>query len=503
MVKKAKPARWNLLRRELLDAERRTGPAPAPGPYPAVVCYPNTYRAAMAGLGFQLIWDAAARHPSFTAERAFYSLPDKPTVKADSPRSLESGKSLRSFETVFFSIQYELDYINFYRMLVAAGLNPWAAERRAGDPLVVVGGIAPTANPEPLSLFADALYLGDGEAAFGDLLDTLAWTRGAPKTERVVELRGIPGVYVPALDGEPPTPVRVKSLDGFPASAPVITPHAGFGDTVLLEPIRGCPRGCKFCLIGNAGGPVRVRRPDALLDETYKAQGVAKKISLIGSAISDHPGIGELVNALADDGYLVSVSSLNIASVTEELLQGITKSGQRSVTFAPEAATDRMRSAVGKPLPDGRLEELLRETAGAGFRAVKLYYLVGLPDEADEDAEAIGVEVRALAEKFPALRLEASVNPFVPKRWTPWARKPMAPAKVIRSRLESVRRATKGRVRVATGSPNEAAVQALFSLGDRRAAESIARRAVSARPYARLTGEEKRLLGEFGEGETG
>jgi radical SAM superfamily enzyme YgiQ (UPF0313 family) len=501
MFKKAKTGRWNLLRRELLDAEKRICPAPAPGPYPAVVCYPNTYSAAMAGLGFQLIWDAAARHPSFTAERAFHSLSDKPTVKADTPRSLESGKPLRSFETVFFSIQYELDYINFYRMLVAAGLNPRTVERRPGDPLIIIGGIAPTANPEPLSPFADAFYLGDGEAAFGDLLDILAWTRGAPKPERLVELNRVPGVYVPALDEGPPAPIRAKSLDGFPATAPVITPQAGFGDTVLLEPIRGCPRGCRFCLIGNAGGPVRVRRPDALLNETHKARGVAKKISLIGSAISDHPGIDELVNALADDGHLVSVSSLNIASVTEGLLNGIARSGQRSVTFAPEAATDRMRSAVGKPLPAGRLKELLRETADAGLRAVKLYYLVGLPDETDEDAEAIGVEVHALADEFPKLRLEASVNPFVPKRWTPWARKPMAPTKVIRSRLESVRRTTKGRVRLSAGSPNEAAVQALLSLGDRRAAESIARRADSARPHARLTGEEKNLLEEFGEGE--
>lgn len=503
MVKKAKTARWNLRRRELLDAEKRTGPAPASGPYPAVVCYPNTYRAAMAGLGFQLIWDAAARHPSFTAERVFYSLSGKSTVKADLPRSLESGKPLRSFETVFFSVQYELDYFNFYRMTVAAGLNPRVTERRAGDPLIIVGGIAPTANPEPLSPFADAFYLGDGEAAFGDVLDMLAWTRGAPKIERLDGLSNIPGVYVPALDEEPPAPIRAKSLDGSPASAPIITPHAGFGDTVLLEPIRGCPRGCRFCLIGNAGGPVRVRRPDVLLDETYKARGVANKVSLIGSAISDYPGIDELANALADDGHLVSVSSLNLASVTEGLLNAVAKSGQRSVTFAPEAATDRMRSAVDKPLPDGRIEGVLRETADAGFRAVKLYYLVGLPDEADEDVEAVGAEVRALADEFPTLRLEASMNPFVPKRWTPWARKRVAPAKVIRSRLELVRRAIRGRVRLSAGSPNEAAVQALLSLGDRRAAEFIERRAESARPYARLTGEEKHLLEEFRGDETG
>ncbi|UCE27594.1 MAG: radical SAM protein [Candidatus Coatesbacteria bacterium] len=502
MVQKAKTSGWDLRRRELLDAEKRTGPSPAPGPYPAVVCYPNTYRAAMAGLGFQLVWDEAARHPSFTAERAFYSLSDKPTVKAGMPRSLESGKPFRSFETVFFSIQYELDYLNLYRMLVAGGLNPRAAERRAGDPLIIIGGIAPTANPEPLSPFADAFFLGDGEAAFGDLLDILAWTRGAPKAERLAELRGIPGVYLPALDEEPPAAVRAKSLDGFPASAPIITPHAGFGDTVLLEPIRGCPRECRFCLIGNAGGPVRIRRPDALLDEIYKTRGLTKKVSLIGSAISDHPSIDELVNALADDGRLVSVSSLNIRSVTEDLLNGIAKSGQRSLTFAPEAATDRMRAAVGKPLPDGRLEEVLGTTADAGFRSVKLYYLVGLPGETDADAEAVGAKLRTLADEFPALRLEASVNPFVPKRWTPWAKKPIATVKVIRSRLASVRRAIKGRVRVSTESPNVAVIQALLSLGDRRAAESIARRAGSARPHSRLTGEEKHLLEEFGEGET-
>jgi radical SAM superfamily enzyme YgiQ (UPF0313 family) len=497
MIKKNKNLSWSRLRQMLLDAEKRTVPVPAPGPYPVATCYPNNYRAAMAGLGFQLVWDSAARHPAFKAERIFYSLSEKPAAKVEFPRSLETKTPFRSFETLFFSVQYELDYINFYRMLVGGGLNSRAIDRRPGDPLIVVGGIAPTVNPEPLASFADVIYLGDSEAAFGDVLDMLAWTRGAPKVERLAELRGIPGVYIPVLDREAPIPARPKSLDGFPASAPVITPYAGFGDTILVEPIRGCPGDCRFCLIGNVGGPVRVRKLDLLLDDVFKAADAAKKVSLIGSAISDYPGITEFVNALAEERYLVSVSSLNLASVSEGLLSGIARSGQRSVTFAPEAATERMRSAVGKPLPDGRLEEVMAKTADAGLRSVKLYYLIGLPDETDEDAEAIGVEIAKLAVKFPMVRLEASVNPFVPKRWTPWARKSVAPAKVIRSRLELIRKAITGRAGLSATGPNEAAVQAFLSLGDRRTAEFIARRAESARPYVRLINEEKRLLEEF------
>jgi radical SAM superfamily enzyme YgiQ (UPF0313 family) len=496
MAKKTENVSWNRRRQTLLDAEKRVGPAPPPGPYRAAVCYPSSYRAAMAGLGFQLVWDSAARHHAFRAERIFYSLSEKAPAEAEFPRSLETRSSVRSFETLFFSVQYELDYINFYRMLVAGGLNPRADDRRQGDPLVVVGGIAPTANPEPLAPFADVIYLGESEAAFGDVLDILAWTRGAPIADRLTELRGIPGVYIPVLDREAPIPARPKSLDDFPATAPVATPYAGLGDTILVEPIRGCPRNCRFCLIGNAGGPVRVRRLSALLDEVSRAGG-AKKVSLIGSAVSDYPDITEFVNALAEERYLVSVSSLNLASVSEGLLAGIAKSGQRSVTFAPEAATERMRSAVGKLLPYGRLEKVLAKTAGAGLRSVKLYYLVGLPGETDDDAAAIGAEIAALATKFPALRFEASVNPFVPKRWTPWARKPVASAKVIRSRLEFIRKAIKGRAGLSAAGPNEAAVQALLSLGDRRAAEFITRRAESARPFARLTEGENLLIDEF------
>jgi radical SAM superfamily enzyme YgiQ (UPF0313 family) len=497
MTKKTETVSWNRRRQVLLDAEKRIGPAPVPGPYPVALCYPNNYRAAMAGLGFQLVWDSTARHPAFKAERIFYSLSEKAPAEVEFPRSLETKSPLRSFETLFFSVQYELDYINFYQMLVAGNLNPRADDRQPGDPLVVVGGIAPTANPEPLAPFADVIYLGESEAAFGDVLDMLAWTRGAPKADRLAELRGIPGVYIPVLDREAPMPARPKALDNFPALSLVVTPYAGLGDTILVEPIRGCPRGCRFCLIGNAGGSVRVRRLAPLLDEVSKSADAAKKVSLIGSAISDYPDIAEFVNALAEERYLVSVSSLNLASVSEGLLTGIAGSGQRSVTFAPEAATERTRSAVGKPLPDGRLEEVLGKSVDAGLRSVKLYYLVGLPDEADEDAAAIGAEIAMLAVKFPMLRFEASVNPFVPKRWTPWACKPVAPAKVIRSRLEFIRKAIKGRAGLSATGPNEAAVQAFLSLGDRRAAEFIARRAESARPFARLTEGEHFLMEEF------
>jgi radical SAM superfamily enzyme YgiQ (UPF0313 family) len=497
MSKNARTVRWDLRRRELLGAEKRVGPAPAPGPYPVAVCYPNTYRAAMAGLGFQFVWDEAARHPSFRAERIFYSLSEKKVIDPDVPRSLESGFRFHSFEAGFFSIQYELDYFNFYRMLAATGLNARAVDRRAGDPLIIVGGIAPTANPEPIAPFADLVYLGDSESAFGDVLDILARTRGAPKADRLAGLRGFPGIYVPALDEEARVPVRIKTFTGFLSSGPVITPYASFGDTLLLEPIRGCPNRCRFCLIGNAGGAVRLRPLQTLLEEAGKGRRLTSKVSLIGSAVSDYPKIVELINNLADEGYLVSVSSLNLASVTTGLLKALATSGQRSVTFAPEAGTDELRSAVGKPLPNGRLDDVLASAAEAGFRSVKLYYLVGLPGETHGDAEAIGDEVGRLSREFPTLRLEVSANPFVPKRWTPWARKPVAPAKVIRSRLGIIRRTIKGRAGFSAASPNEAAVQTFLSLGDRRAAEFIERRAESPRPHSRLNREENDLLEEF------
>lgn len=497
MDKGAEKSRWAERRADLLAAERYVGPAPSRGPLPVAVCFPGTYKSAMAGLGFQLVWKEAAYHQSFNAERVFFTIYDQEPRKPDMPKSLESGRPIGFFEALFFSLQYELDYMKFYTMLLAGGLNPLSAERRPGDPLIVVGGIAVTANPEPVAPFADVLYLGDSEAGFADVLDMLAWTRGAPKAEKLPELDGFPGVYVPSFSPEPPARAYAKSLNGFPATSSLVTPNAEFGDALLLEPVRGCPRKCKFCLIGNTCGGVRTRPYMDLAVTVYKVKDKTGKVALVGSSLSDYPGIEELVGLLADEGFLVSVSSLNLASVTDRLLNVLGRSGQRSVTFAPEAATAVLREAVGKPLPDGRLEEVMAISQEAGFRSVKLYYMVGLPGETDADARAIGGEVANLAGKFPRLRFHVSLSPFVPKSGTPWADEPVTPPKIIRTRFRMVRGALKGATELSGTSAGEAQVQALLSLGDGRAARFIAARAVANRYYSVLSPEEEELLDGF------
>ncbi|MCP4229725.1 MAG: radical SAM protein [bacterium] len=456
--------RRRLTRKALLDAENHLREY-VPGRIPLGICYPNSYRAGMAGLGFQVVYGMAVNDGRFAVSRFF---DDDACLRRGVPVGLETGETIREIEALAFSVTYEPDYLNLIKMLKASGLNPLREERGEGDPLVIVGGIAPTANPLPISPISDVFFRGEAEAGWDIVLNVLARMRGAPKIEILESLNDIPGVYIPYFDekSDNVAPAKCDTLRDFSASTTIVTRYAEFGAALLLEPIRGCPRKCAFCLIGHWTKPVRNRELNALLAiaEDAREKGV-EKVGVLGSAVTDYENAEELFAGLLDMGYLISASSLNISSTTPAMLEALAASGQRTVTLSPETASPHLRKAINKPMQEVKLNDVVSDAAKTGIRNVKLYYLLGLPGEEDEDAAAIAEQVSALKDRNPRLGFEVSVNPIVAKRGTGFEDLPLISKADYRRRTAIIRDGLRGKAKLLTMSWKEAELQRELSVG--------------------------------------
>jgi radical SAM superfamily enzyme YgiQ (UPF0313 family) len=451
----------------------------------------------MAGLGYQLVAGMLAAHGAFRTERYFAAYEGRPAPAAPPPVGLEYGTPLGEQQLIAVAAYYEPDYLNILRMLGAAGVRLWTAERGEFEPLVFLGGPAATANAEPMAPFADAVFLGDAEESLPRALDIVAARWGARRRELWEALAAVPGIYVPALyrvilgrpggerhvadaDGRPwPGPAWLPDLTPYRGASWWATPYAEFGKLMLVEPIRGCGRGCHFCETPLISPP---RRRDlaslaALLDEAAAA-GV-RKVGLVGAALADYDGIVSLIEDILARGMTFSVSSLALgAPATRAIIAALGKAGHRSVTLAPEGATPAARRRWGKAAAEGALEGALAAAAAAGLSRVKLYYLVGGEGETDEDVAAIGRELAALTRRFRRLNVEARVNALVPKPGTRCAAVPLLPRPEYRRRLKLIRREA-GRAAVVAGSWREAAFQARVGAGDRGAARWLERAAAN------------------------
>jgi radical SAM superfamily enzyme YgiQ (UPF0313 family) len=449
------------------------------GRLPVALAFPNTYYLGMSSLAVHTLYRLLNARPDVVGERVFWRGGDAETGPL---RALESGRAVGDFALLAFSLSFEMDYFNLVAMLRQAGLPLWAGERDARHPLLLAGGPAVTANPEPMAPFFDALAIGEGEVILPPLLDLLRDAAHADRPTLLAALARLPGLYVPAL--HPPTnlptfqPIPrqwLPDLDAQPASTAIFTPDTEFGDRFLVEIGRGCGRGCRFCLAGRVYCPPRQVSLEVVLRQAARGLEHRDRVGLVSAAASDHPQIDELATELRRLGARLSVSSLRVDTLSETLIRTLAESDTRTLTVAPEAGAERLRRLIGKTQSE---EDVLRAAdlaARYGFHRLKLYFMLGLPTETDDDAAAIADLTLRVKARFGG-RVAIDATPYVPKAHTPFERVAMTPSETVERRLRALRRTLEPQgVSVRADSPAWAAVQGVLARGDRRLAGILAR----------------------------
>lgn len=431
------------------------------------LCYPSPYHVGMSSLGFQTIYREIHAHPQATAERAF--LPDEEALPAwrearAPPVTLESLTPIAAFDALAFSISYELELTGIFELLSLAGLPLRAAERDATHPLVVCGGPLTFSNPATLAAYADLIVLGEGEELVHELLDALA--ARPPRHELLARLHGRPGFFAPALGDLGPRavlPAVAKASDGrLPARSQIVTPHTELRSMFLVEPERGCSRGCTYCVMRRTtNGGMRTVPPERVLELVPPH---ARRVGLVGAAVTDHPRIADLVRALVEGGREVGISSLRAEQLVKkpELVRLLARSGARTLTTAADGASERLRTALDRKTTAQQLLDAAKLAREAGFSRFKLYLMVGVPGETDADLDEL---VEFAGEVSRVLPLQLGCAPFVAKRNTPMDGAPFAGVAEVERKLERLRRALRGRAELKPTSARWAWVEYMLAQG--------------------------------------
>src|SRR5579862_686141 len=462
------------------------------------LAFPNTYWVGMSNLGLQTMYRLFNRYDDIVCERFF--LPPKQElaelVAARAPLlTLESQTPVGDFDVIAFSVSFEWDYVNVLTLLRMAGLPRYAAERSSRHPLVVIGGAVTFVNPEPLALFADVIAAGEGEAlvpAFhrayssatdrDDLLRLLAQERGfyIPKFyEPQYAADGVLTGYA-AAPGLPPS-VRKAALRTTEAVDPpatgIFTPDTEFGSRFLIEVVRGCANLRRFCWAGYNYLPVRAFPTDRILELAAAAKVHSNRVGLVSIALCDHPDIERILTRLSEMGYSISPASLRLDDLTESIVRVLRESGERTITIAPETGSDRLRRVINKTVTNDEILDRAELIFASGIENLKLYYMIGLPTETDDDLVAIRdltvqMHARMLKHARPRGqigRIIASVNPLVPKPGTAYQWLPMTEGSLVDRAIKRLRSLTADidNVFFNIKSERHSYYQALLSLGDR------------------------------------
>jgi len=470
--------------------------------------FPDLYDLGMSNLGWAILYDGLNQRPDVLAERAFAPWSDMEAALCQQEiplYSLESKHPLSQFDILGFSLPYETLYTNTLNILDLAGIPVFAAQRTEHDPLVIAGGHT-TYNPEPMHAFIDAFVIGEGEEIIHEIVDAQQqWkASGAPRQELLRSLAGIWGVYVPALyeahyhadgtfsdlvrlDEAAPLPVmkRINARLPKPTTRLLVPYIDTVHNRIPIEIMRGCTRGCRFCHAGMINRPVRERPVDEILDaieEAIAATGY-EEVGLLSLSSSDYTNILELVNKVsqrfAGKHLSVSLPSLRIESFSVELMDALQDSRRSGFTLAPEAATERMREIINKPVSTQQLLDTAAQIYQRGWHNLKLYFMIGHPSETIEDVQAISdlcKQVLAVGRKYVGKRAQvtAGVSTFVPKPHTPFQWVACDTVEQIKLKQDLLKQSLRGNgLKLNWNSPEDTLLEAWLSRGDRRMAEVV------------------------------
>ena len=483
------------------DEDSRVTVNPYAGQKVAIV-YPNTYFVGMSNLGLHIIYEEINLRNDSVCERIF--LPEKKELEAyDKTKtplmSVETQRPMHQFDVVAFDVTFEMDYFHIPLMLRHGRVPIMGKDRTEFDPIVIAGGPCATFNPEPFADFIDAFIIGEGEGIVSRVLDIIrdGKMEGLDRHAILRQLADVSGVYVPSLyvpiyneDGEfkgydiaegvPKTIKRHFEMLTSGGETVVATNYTEFGAMYIIEVARGCGRHCRFCMAGYCFRVPRVRPLDILKEGVERAEKLGKKVGLMGAAISDYPEVDELVNYIRSKDMRYSCASLRADSLTQAVVDGLADSGQKTITIAPETGSERLRRVINKGISEEHLQNAATLSAKSGIQHMRLYIMIGLPTETNEDIEAIvGLAERTQAhmEKVGCKgRLTLSINPFIPKPFTPFQWMAMDNQKAVEKKLQYIKKALQKnrRIEVLVESPKEAYIQGVLARGDRRLGAVIA-----------------------------
>lgn len=545
----SRPKKNVTLRKDVLEAERGSYLKKWTGRKPVALLYPNTYKVGMSSLGYQLVYNLLNEQEDLVCERFF--LPEV----GESFLSIESGRPLSDFPLIYISMSFEHDYINLARILVASGIEPLAEKRDAeivgGSPLVVCGGVVSFMNPEPIADFIDMFYVGEAETALEAVTREflLGMASGNTREDLLYRVnKDFPGCYAPRFytpdyNNETGRQSGYQVREGLPkrvmkqtlaksekaAHSQLLTKEAEFADLYLTELGRGCSRGCRFCTAGFIYRPPRLWDADAVVAGLAERFDGVERVGLLGMEMAASGDLDIIADYLLSSGCSLSFSSLRADRLSSDLIDLLSKSNLKSVAIAPDGSSERLRYVINKGLREDDLLNAAENLVGAGIFKLKLYLMVGLPTETEEDLEEAIALVGKIKERIEPIgkargrlsEIVISVNSFAPKPWTPFQYHAFGesralkggesiPAKrAIKTLKERIAYLKKGfsqysNVSMNNDKPEHVLFQAVLSRADRRVAQvllSMARHGLSwkqAMKTHNLTAEEYATTGYDG-----